>query len=154
MDIRIIERRKFYWCTNYPFFQNEFHPNCKIKLNIASFNAYILICWSIVRWLINCCKNLICTHTIELYIFKIIKKCLLDWVTKESSSPCPGPRIASLIWLFTPFGSKSVAQLKYINARWVFPNFLWICKKGIVLRCYHKNHCYKFISYFSYRIID
>jgi hypothetical protein len=32
--------------------------------------------------------------------------------------------MASLIWLFAPFGSRSVAQLKCIKAKCVLPSFL------------------------------
>ena len=32
--------------------------------------------------------------------------------------------MASLIWLLTPLGSRSMAQEKFISARWVLPSFL------------------------------
>lgn len=82
--------------------------------------------------------NIVNINNLKFQSAKELKFCIAlllsliipDCVGGESSSPWPGLNIASLIWLLTPFGSKSVAQLKYINARWVLPNFLCTCLKN------------------------
>lgn len=48
--------------------------------------------------------------------------------TKGRRSPSSSGRyllsMASLIWLLAPLGSRSMAQLKFIRAKWVWPSFL------------------------------
>lgn len=58
-----------------------------------------------------------------LYYFYVIKV-----PVSPSSSGKYLLSIASLIWLFAPFGSRSIAQLKFIKAKWVWPNFLYTCR--------------------------
>lgn len=59
-------------------------------------------------------------HWDFLYRFNVIKV-----HASPSSSGKYLLSIASLIWLFAPFGSRSIAQLKFIKAKWVWPNFLY-----------------------------
>lgn len=41
--------------------------------------------------------------------------------------------MASLIWLLAPLGSRSIAQLKFIRARWVCPSFLYTWGTGVTV---------------------
>lgn len=53
----------------------------------------------------------------------------LDALGHVTTSPSSSGRyllsMASLIWLLAPLGSRSIAQLKFISARWVWPSFLY-----------------------------
>lgn len=54
------------------------------------------------------------------------QSCFTVWIpVSPSSSGKYLLSMASLIWLFAPLGSRSIAQLKFIKAKWVWPNFLY-----------------------------
>lgn len=66
----------------------------------------------------------------------VLSALLTPNVVQSSSSGRYRLLIASLIWLFAPLGSRSIAQEKFIWAKWFCPNFLYTCQQQIKIMNY------------------
>ena len=109
--------------STYDFHEEVLQTNCYRNLRLSSYTWKQHARYFIAQ-LPTFKKNKICFNEVHLPVS-------LNWTKESSSSVTYRLSIASFIWLLRPLGSRSMAQEKFIKARWVLPSFLWTCKKNI-----------------------